>query len=52
VKLVVDEFLEQLTNTKDGGMSPGLRPTGHEARAESKSEASSVSGAVAAAGET
>ncbi len=34
VKLVVDEFLEQLTNMKDGGMSSGMRTTGETSRAE------------------
>jgi biopolymer transport protein ExbB len=34
VKLVVDEFLEQLTAPRDGGMTPALRAAGHESRSE------------------
>jgi biopolymer transport protein ExbB/TolQ len=49
VKLVVDEFLEQLATRGDGGMSQGLRPELAKHDKTEKNESREPSGAVAPA---
>lgn len=51
VRLVVDEFLEQLQAAKDNGMQTGVRASTAESKSDSKSEASTPVAAAVVAGE-